>query len=232
MATYIMSDMHGEYSKFISMLELIKFSDNDTLFILGDIIDRGPEPIKLLKELSFRSNVFCLLGNHELMAIDMLEDLLVEIKEENCETHIDTSIINKLVEYQSNGGDITLRRFKELSHQERFDLLEYLKEFELYDVVDIGDKKTFILSHTGNINPNKKLSEHSVEELTFIRADYDKQVFVEPDVYIVCGHTPTLAITGKAEIYYKNNYINIDCGATFGGRLACLRLDDFKEFYI
>ena len=26
--------------------------------------------------------------------------------------------------------------------------------------------------------------------------------------------------------------ILIDCGAAFGGRLACLRLDDFREFYV
>ena len=107
MATYVMSDIHGEYNKFMAMLGLINFSDKDTLFVTGDVVDRGPEPIKLLKELSFKSNVFCLLGNHELIAIDVLTDLLVEIKEENFETHIDTSIINKLINYQSNGGDIT-----------------------------------------------------------------------------------------------------------------------------
>lgn len=229
--TYVMSDVHGEYDKFIAMLEIINFTDSDELIILGDILDRGPEPINLLKDLSFRSNVFCLLGNHELMAIDVLTDLLVEIQEDNCESHIDTSVINKLMEYQSNGGDITLKQFKELPHEERFDLLDYLREYDLYDVVDVAGN-TFILSHTGNINPDKKLSEHSVEELTFMRADYDKQVFTDPNVYIVCGHTPTLAITGKPEIYHKNNYINIDCGAAFNGKLACLRLDDFKEFYI
>ncbi len=136
MATYVMSDIHGEYDKYIAMLELINFdNEKDTLHILGDSLDRGPEPIKLLLDMSMRANVFPLLGNHELMAIDVLEDLLVEIKEENCETHIDTAIINKLIEYQSNGGDITLRQFKELPYEERFDLLDYLKEFELYDVV-------------------------------------------------------------------------------------------------
>ena len=129
MATYVMSDIHGEYNKFMAMLGLINFSDKDTLFVTGDVVDRGPEPIKLLKELSFKSNVFCLLGNHELIAIDVLTDLLVEIKEENFETHIDTSIINKLINYQSNGGDITLAQFKHLPYEERFELLDFLKEF-------------------------------------------------------------------------------------------------------
>lgn len=231
MATYVISDIHGEFDKYIKMLELINFNDEDNLYILGDTLDRGPDPIKLLLDMSMRSNVFPLLGNHELMAIDILETLLVEIKEENCESQIDAEVIGKLMEYQNNGGDITLKQFKELPYEERFDLLDYLKDFELYDVVDVGDK-TFILSHTGNIDSNKKLSKHSVEELVFIRADYDKQVFADPNIFLVSGHTPTLAITGKPEIYYKNNNINIDCGAAFGGRLACLRLDDLKEFYI
>lgn len=231
MATYVISDIHGEFDKYIKMLDLINFNDEDNLYILGDILDRGPDPIKLLLDMSMRSNVFPLLGNHELMAIDILETLLVEIKEENCESQIDAEVIGKLMEYQSNGGDITLKQFKELSYEDRFELLDYLKDFELYDVVDVGDK-TFILSHTGNIDSNKKLSEHSVEELVFIRADYDKQVFADPNIFLVSGHTPTLAITGKPKIYYKNNNINIDCGAAFGGRLACLRLDDLKEFYI
>lgn len=91
-----------------------------------------------------------------------------------------------MIQYQQNGGDTTLKHFKELPHEKRFALLDYLKEFELYDIVDVAGN-TFILSHTGNINPNKHLSDHSIEELTFICADYDKQVFTTPNVYIVCA---------------------------------------------
>lgn len=229
--TYVMSDIHGEYEKFLSLLNVINFTDDDILYILGDVLDRGPEPIKLLKDLSFRSNVFCLLGNHEMMAIDVLETLLVEIKEENCDSHINTLAIRKLLEYQSNGGDVTLKQFKELPYEERFDLLDYLKEFELYDIVDVAGK-TFILSHTGNIDLSKNIEEHTAEELTFIRAENNPQSYNESDTFILGGHTPTLAITGKAQIFKEGNYINLDCGATFGGKLACLCLDDFEEFYV
>ncbi len=47
---YVMSDIHGEYDKYIKMLELINFSDEDELYILGDIVDRGKEPVKVLLE--------------------------------------------------------------------------------------------------------------------------------------------------------------------------------------
>ena len=45
MAHYVMSDIHGEADRFSAMLETIHFSSQDTLYILGDVIDRGPEGI-------------------------------------------------------------------------------------------------------------------------------------------------------------------------------------------
>ena len=36
---YVMSDIHGQYDLFIKMLRIISFSDKDTLFVLGDIIE-------------------------------------------------------------------------------------------------------------------------------------------------------------------------------------------------
>ena len=39
---YLMSDLHGRYDKYLQMLEKISFSDEDELFLLGDLCDRGP----------------------------------------------------------------------------------------------------------------------------------------------------------------------------------------------
>ena len=38
---YVMSDIHGMYDKYIEMMDLIDLKETDTLYILGDIIDRG-----------------------------------------------------------------------------------------------------------------------------------------------------------------------------------------------
>ncbi len=37
-----MSDLHGNYKAYILMLKKIDFKDEDMLYILGDILDRGP----------------------------------------------------------------------------------------------------------------------------------------------------------------------------------------------
>lgn len=48
MAKYVMSDIHGNYKKFRLMLERIDFKEEDTLYILGDVIDRGTKGLSIL----------------------------------------------------------------------------------------------------------------------------------------------------------------------------------------
>lgn len=61
MATYVISDIHGMYSKFIELLNKIKLKDMDTLYILGDVLDRGPDPIKTLLKIMSMPNVISML---------------------------------------------------------------------------------------------------------------------------------------------------------------------------
>ena len=72
---YVMSDIHGKYDMYMNMLEKIGFSDDDILYVLGDVVDRGPEPAKILLDMMKRKNVVPLLGNHEAMAYPVLEKL-------------------------------------------------------------------------------------------------------------------------------------------------------------
>ena len=231
---YVISDIHGEYGKYIAMLEKIGFSDNDTLYILGDVLDRGPEPIRILQDMAARANVFPILGNHEAMAISVLRRLMVEITQENCESHMDVELMQHLLEWQMNGNANTMAAFQKLSRDEQWDLLDYLEEFQLYETVDVGDR-TFIMVHAGmqNFNPARSLSSYRAEELILGHHDLQKRYFDDPSVYIITGHTPTLAITGRPEILHVGNNICVDCGATFeGGRLACLCLDTMDEYYV
>lgn len=231
---YAMSDIHGKYDKYIMMLERINFCKDDTLFILGDIVDRGEEPIKVIKDMMERPNVYPIMGNHDLMALKVLRKLAVEITESNYDNQVDSSVMHMLLDWIQEGGSTTLEKFRELGLEEREDILDYLEDFSHYETIDVGDR-TFILVHAGlgNFRPGKKLSEYSSYELMMMRTNTDEKYFDDDTVYVVCGHTPTVYFSGKAEIYQKNNIICIDCGACFkNGRLACLCLDNMKEFYI
>ena len=65
MATYVISDIHGQYNMFIELLDKIDLKDTDTLYILGDVLDRGPHPIKTIILSTFAvhnsSRVSCIL---------------------------------------------------------------------------------------------------------------------------------------------------------------------------
>lgn len=57
MATYVISDIHGEYEMFNRLLEKIQLKETDTLYVLGDILDRGVHPIKTILKLMEMPNV-------------------------------------------------------------------------------------------------------------------------------------------------------------------------------
>lgn len=230
---YAISDIHGEYDKYEKMLELIKFSDDDTLFVLGDVVDRGKEPVAVLKDMMLRPNVYPIMGNHDLLALDILKKLNAEITEENYDTQIDISVMNAMLDWIENGGETTIADFGKLNPVERNDILDYISDFSYYEAVDAADK-TFILVHAGlgNFRKDKRLNEYTAQELIMERSDPDIKYFDDDSIYIVSGHTPTLFIKGKAEIYHSCNNICIDCGAcSENGRLACLCLNTMEEFY-
>ena len=70
---YAMSDLHGCYDKYKKMLEKINLSENDTLYILGDIVDRGKDGIKILLDMMRQKNIVPLIGNHDFTAYSVLK---------------------------------------------------------------------------------------------------------------------------------------------------------------
>ena len=57
MSTYAVSDLHGYYDVFIRGLDRIGFSETDTLYVIGDAIDRGPDCIKILQYIMAHRNM-------------------------------------------------------------------------------------------------------------------------------------------------------------------------------
>lgn len=233
MATYVMGDIHGEYGAFMDLLEQIQLKETDTLYILGDILDRGPHPIKVLLKLMEMPNVICLVGNHELMALECLEFLMKEITDVSID-EIDSKTLDNLVTWQYNGSKTTIDEFRSLSREMQQEVLYFIKEFSIYEEVSVNGKD-YLLVHggLGNYWPSKDIDEYSLKELIWDRAEYDIPYF--EDVYVVTGHTPTQEIIGNPRpgyIYQKNNHIAMDCGCNRpDGRLAALCLDTGEEFY-
>lgn len=230
---YVMSDLHGCYAEYLLALEAIDFKDCDTLYILGDVVDRGPEPLALLRDMMLRPNVIPLIGNHEFMALRVLSRLCVEITEGNAESHLNTDDLTGYANWCVNGGDRTAEQFRRLDRETQRDVLDYLEEFSLYEEMSAGGRD-FVLVHAGlePFVPGKPLEAYQLAEMVFRSPDYSRVYF--PDRFLVTGHTPTFALgeEHRGKIVERNRHIAIDCGCVYGLNLGVYCLDTGEKWYI
>ena len=227
---YVISDIHGRLDKYKSILELIEFSDQDELYILGDAIDRGPDSLEVIKNIMSCPNMHMLMGNHEFMAI---ETILSEDEQSQWE---------KLDLWEYNGGAATYSKLLSLDSKERDEIAAFLVNLPTSIETDVNGQR-FHMVHG------------------FPADNMKAQVWTRPkpnapnpfmDRTLIIGHTPVMLLHGNTnseiqkyirklrrrgehlKIEHTDGFIDIDCGCSTGApesRLACLRLDDMKEFY-
>lgn len=224
--TYVMSDLHGQYDKYTELLDTIGFKKSDTLFILGDVCDYGPAPIKILEDMMARPNVFPIMGSADLRALRLLS------KMNSDEAKNDPTFRLEFAKWLQEGGMTTVTAFRALDEESQADILDYIREeFVAYDEIEVGGT-TYLLVHAGVPEDTDDLDACEVEELTDREADFSKEFF--SDKILITGHTPTYMQSEdhRGRIYRRNGQIGIDCGAGENIALGCLCLDNGKEYYV
>ena len=66
MSTYVIGDIQGCYEELMSLLSLVDYSSGDELWFAGDLINRGPDNVSVLKFCMTEPNCQVVLGNHDL----------------------------------------------------------------------------------------------------------------------------------------------------------------------
>ncbi len=221
--TYVMSDIHGNYDKFKSILSQISFRESDVMYILGDLVDYGDAAMELIEDLSLRLNVYPIAGEHDFLAVRMLRGFS-QMLESGASP--DPEFVTEMAEWVQDGGQSTLDAFRALDSDAREGVLEYLEELMLFDEVTVGGKD-YVLVHAGiaDYTPDTDLADYLPED--FFSEPLDAAYPLIENATVVVGHVPTRS--GKIE--RREGSIFLDCGACEGGKLGCLRLEDGKEFY-
>ncbi|SEQ65340.1 serine/threonine protein phosphatase 1 [Lachnospiraceae bacterium NE2001] len=261
MSTYAMSDIHGCYDELNSMLSKIGFSSQDRLVIAGDYMDRGPQSYEMLEWVcSPPENVVLLKGNHDIEFaeyIDFLDSMKKQIisgVDDDNPDHLEKMI--ELADYvaEEYGAYFDYYGTIHSLSSERRITLNQLKKWRdaliqlpfLFE--DDINGKHFIVVHAGYVEKKNLRVRSSVEDFYIYAREEAYEFGGKRDSVIIAGHTPTISpsrvtYTG-GRIFKKYNkklnctYYDIDCGAVFSklgyedGRMACLRLDDEKEFYL
>ena len=232
---YIVSDIHGCYDQYLALLKKIHFSDEDELYVLGDVVDRGPESIKVLQDMKKRPNVVFILGNHDFSMYSILRHFAVEVTEENYDSHLSVEDLQDLILWLQDGGQSVIEKFRSLDRAEKEDILDYIAEASLYEVIEHNGKE-YRLVHAGlsNFAPDKGLDEYELYDFLEERTDYSRRYYPQDNIYLVTGHTPTIFIEGwnKPEVYRKHGHIAIDCACVAGGRLAAVCVETEEVIYV
>ena len=230
---YATSDLHGyPLDRFFRLLSRAGFGDADTLFVLGDVIDRnGDGGIAMLRWMMGQDNVKLLLGNHEAMLLDcafLFDDAAL------VSDGLSPSRFEALYNWMRNGAQPTLDSLRALQNEDGGAveaLMHYLRAAPLYETVCAGDR-VFLLVHSGleNFSPHRPLSNYAQEELLWCRPKPEDRYF--EDVLTVLGHTPTRYFGCSGRMLRTPTWIDIDTGAAGGGAPMLLRLNDLKPFYV
>lgn len=240
---FAMSDIHGNFDLLKKMLDKIQFNNNDTLYIIGDICDRGADSLSIFFYIWEHPNIILLKGNHEYMMQVALK-LAVEHNDfdyPSCEFNL----------WQKNGGNTTIDNIREylkkqvLQHDDYTivrslflkRLYNYLASLPLKKELNVNGKD-FVLVHAG-VDPERSLSEQEEDTLLWIR-DYFYLSKCEKDKTYIFGHTPATFINRdhSCNVWYDDQFHNkvcIDGGLAIGrvvGQLNCLCLNDMQEFIV
>ena len=133
MATYVTSDVHGHVRALDRALELAGPGGGDVVYVLGDMVDRGPDPVGVLRLVRSLPNARVLMGNHERMLLDTL------MSEDEREVFI----------WEMNGGSTTARGLDSLGSDEAADLIDWIAQLPLFDVVEVEDRRPGAAARAG-----------------------------------------------------------------------------------
>lgn len=224
MKKFVVADLHGNGKIYDSVMNYINnyknIMDEDvTLYILGDLIDRGQDSARMLVDVYDKVkygdniNIEYLAGNHEFLMYDASLDMRNGYFDPWCDWFIG-----------SNGGWYTNMGLKKIvTNLERQDIINFVSNLKIYHKCsEMINNKNIVLVHG-------KCPDTVLDNCEFVIRDNNKLVFEtlfsrdyyfhryikergNPDYFSIIGHTIVDTPTG----YFYNseeNTLNIDGGA-------------------
>ena len=239
MATYAISDIHGNWKRYKAFKSKLCLSD--TVYVLGDVIDKGKDGIDILVDMINDGRFIILMGNHE----HLMYSYLKAIRNENW----DVASYYEDIWLYTNGGNNTYDQYCDLSDhlKEQIDTLFENMPIIMPDVIVNGRHFCLVHSTPGKYRGKETLTiKETGDNLGNVVPFIWDRVFIEngrklldDERIVIGGHTATLHHGESGKVYFDADriedatYIDIDGGCAYGSKdtsLIALRLDDLTPF--
>lgn len=233
----VISDIHGSLKLLQTLLEKIDYTDDDYLFINGDLAEKGKnslEVIEFIKNMDEKSNrVFVSKGNCDIIfkyVLDGNERILSYMRQQQY------SLLNEMIVNEGKSMDDfsdieSIAEFYRNHYQDMFDWLDSLPE--AYETDD------HIIIHAG-INGTKVWRE--TDELTALSAKAFYENGHQAEKVVIVGHWPVvnyrtnLVSSNNPLIDLEKKVISLDGGnqIKIDGQLNALIIKDgmYSDTYV
>ena len=209
---FILPDLHGALPLLQAALSLKsqKFADH-RLVVLGDMIDRGMESAAVLRCLMALPDATCLLGNHEAMLLDVLEDPLRHgpdwLRFGGQET-----LLSFGWQGLPRGRDALQEMAQMLRAQMGEAMIEWLRTRPLY-----CQSGNVVMVHAA-LDPRRGLHAQSRQSMLWGHPDFGR-IARQDGLFVVHGHT----IVREARV--EGGRLSLDTGAYATGDLSFSVID-------
>ena len=220
--TYVIANPCGNLEKFQALLSKIRFSDADTLYVIGNLVDYGTDPVGLVEELSYRANVYPVAGERDYLAARLLSGF----DKMNAGKTPEPGFAEEMGDWICDGGMPTMEGYRNMDADGREGVLDYLCEMPLFEEAEVKGK-TYVLVYAGIAGFEKGDDPADFLPDDFFSEPLPKDVQLMENATVIVGGVPTES--GRIERGAGSIYL--DCGAKGGGALAALCLETGEEFY-
>ena len=227
----VFGDIHGEWDKLESLLAQVQPDDEqDEIVFLGDYVDRGPEPKRVLDYimgLPRSNNIHMLQGNHELMLWNGFDEFWNAYNQMG-------GYVEGLDLWMQNGGYVTFQQISE-SVEEFEKYAKFVHSLPLYYQAKLNGHN-YLFCHAG-IDPNFPLEKQTINDFVWERRlaeryvrhskmKYIKALKAEEELTVVVGHTPVPTMEpGRYTPIITPEVIFLDTGSFIpDGRISCMDL--------
>lgn len=206
---YAISDIHGCANTFKALIDQIKLTKNDHLYLIGDLVNRGPSSAEVLDYVielkSTGYQVFVIMGNHEHIVLNAANKSLA-LRKRIVQTYNSERLLDEF-------GNLKTPYEKLLQEAYHYLILE-----------------DFYLVHAG-FNFKAGVPFQDIQYLLYARNFKAKKKHLG-ERKVIIGHTPTNLSKIVYRINKQKRKLCIDNGCVNSttkeqGNLLCLDLDNF-----